>query len=60
MNNTAKRQASWTSQNKEMTNKSKILTMSRIINALRKSRKQTLWVLGLLASGLDSPLRTGW
>ena len=60
VNNPAKRQASRTSQNKEMTNKSKILTMSRIINALRKSREQTLWVLGLLASGLDSPLRTGW
>lgn len=60
MNKTAKRQASWTSQNKETTNKAKIVSMSRMMNALRKSREQTVWVLGLLASGLDSTLRTGW
>ena len=44
---------------KERTNKPKIVSMSRMMHALRKSREQTVWVLGLLASGLDSPLRTG-
>ena len=44
---------------KERTNKPKIVSMSRMMHALRKSREQTVWVLGLLASCVGFPAQNG-